>query len=235
LAFRRAKKIITISEATKNDTVSFFNVEPQKVSVVYPGFTRICDLNPDNVEIPVGQFFFFVGTLKERKNVFNIVQGFISFKKNNSDKPHKLVIAGKYNKRSGYIKKILKFIEKKNSQGDIIFLEHITDAQLSFLYKNAEALLFPSRLEGFGLPVLEAMDCGLPVITSNQSSLAEVGGDAAILVDPYDIDDIAQAIKKMATDNTLKQELISKGHTQAQKFSWEKAAKELLQVISKVS
>ena len=114
-------------------------------------------------------------------------------------------------------------------------MSHLHDGELSHVYRRAEALVFPTFIEGFGYPVLEAMDCGIPVITSNQSSLKEIGGDAAVLVNPHDPHDIAEAMRSIAETPGLRDTLIKKGKARAEQFSWHKACREMLDIIQKVS
>lgn len=227
-ALKRADKVIAISEVTKRDSVRLFNIKEDKISVIYPGFKKICSLEEKEIDTPKN-FFLYVGVIKKRKNLSNIVKSFYKFKENKKS-DYKLLISGKG--RGEYYEKIISFIKEKGLDKDVVFLDFVTDNELSFLYKRAKCLTFPSLLEGFGMPVLEAMDCGTPVITSNQSSLAEVGSDgSAILVDPYNLDNIAEAMTKIADNDSLRKELITKGYNQAKKFSWEKSAKELLNII----
>jgi glycosyltransferase involved in cell wall biosynthesis len=140
-----------------------------------------------------------------------------------------LVIAG--NGKGGYYEKIRSYVNKYSLEKQITFLGYVSDEEVSYLYKHAVALVYPSFIEGFGFPVLEAMDCGLPVITSTTSSLPEVAGEAALLVDPYSKDAITDALERLVRDKGLREELVKKGHEQRKKFSWEKTGKQLLSII----
>lgn len=233
IAFRRAQKIITISEATKSELMQLFGVSAQRINVIHCGFTRICDLQEKSVANIPKKYFFFVGTFKERKNVLNIVKSFALFSKKDPY-GYALVLAGKSSKSSEYMRSILRVIKKENIEDRVIFIGHISDNELVFLYKNATALVFPSLLEGFGLPVLEAMSCGVPVITSTVSSLPEVAGDAALLVDPYSIEEIAESMRVIIENESLRNELIKKGYEQIKNFSWEKAANEMTSIIRSI-
>lgn len=226
ISLRRAEAVIAISEATKTDLIKFFNVSEKKIRVVYCGFKKICQVAEKAVEAPA-KFFFFAGVVKERKNVFNIVKAFNKIQQNLAD--YFLLIAGK--DESKYAGLIKDYARKEGIEKRIIWAGYCVDSEVSYLYKRAVALVFPSLVEGFGFPVLEAMDCGLPVITSNLSSLAEVGGEAAALVDPKNIDEIAQAMRRVAVDSDWREKLVEKGRLWAQNFSWEKSAKEVLAVI----
>lgn len=227
-ALNKAEKIVSVSNATKEDIVKIFNIDSSKIKVVYNGFRDICNQPP--TAVPVEKpFFLFVGVIKERKNVLNIVKAFIEAKKGYNLK-QKLVIAGKGS--GNYFDKIKDLIDSSGLKEEIIFLGYVSDSQLVYLYKNADALIFPSLVEGFGFPILEAMSCGLPVITSNSSSLAEVGGDAAILVDPNSVQDISSAMVKIGQDEKLRTELADKGRERVKLFSWEKTAEEFYKILN---
>ena len=226
-SFKRADAIVSISEETKKDILKLFDVSKQKIKVIYPGFKKICSLPVREISLPE-YFFLYVGVIKERKNLFNIVKGFREFKR--SDKTDcKLVIAGK----SGgeYYEKVLEFIKSEKIESDVAFLGFIDDNELAIAYKKAIALVFPSLIEGFGFPVLEAMNCGLPVITSKYGSLAEVAGSAGILVDPYNSGEISGAMKKIYSDNLLRYEMSSKGIIRAEEFSWQRSAEKFINLF----
>ena len=225
-SIKKADKIIAISRATKEDIIKFAGIDEQKIKVMMLGFNRICALPEEKIETSQ-KFFLTVGVIKERKNVLGTVQAFGEFAKTNQD--FKLVIAGKG--QGNYFKRIKDFIKKERMADKAIFLDQVSDNQLCYLYKRARALVYPSFCEGFGLPILEAMDCGLPVITSNISSLPEVAGEAAFLIDPFDPNQIAKAMEKIAQDDKLRQYLSQVGRARAQEFSWEKTAGNFLEII----
>jgi len=223
LAFKRAKMISALSEATKDDICKFFKVERNKIITIYLGLPLINKLKPIPVEKLPKSYFFFIGTLKERKNVLRLIQAFAIFKKNTNN-DYKLVIAGKKSP-SPYVNKLEEVINNENLENDVIFVGHIpNDDQVAHLYKNATVFVFPSLVEGFGMPPLEAMSFDVPVITSNVSSLKEVVGEAAILIDPNDVGQIAQAMKIIVEDKNLRLQLIEKGREQIKKFSWDSSA-----------
>jgi len=142
-----------------------------------------------------------------------------------------LVVTG----RKGWLyKEILEKIQKSSSSQDIIFTDFIDDEDLPFLYSGAEMFLYPSLYEGFGLPVLEAMACGTPVIASNLSSLPEVIGEAGILIDPLNVEEIVQAMEKLSKDKRLQEELQKKGLERAKLFSWERAAEETMELYKEM-
>lgn len=235
LASKRAKRIISISQATKDEMVKFYKTDANKIEVMYLGINRICDLPQTKIEQSADDFFFFIGTIKERKNVLNIVKAFILFKKENSQYKHKLFLSGKYNAQSPYIQNILNIIKEAGQQDNIIFLGHVSDQEVSFLYHQARALVFPSLLEGFGFPILEAMSCGVPVITSDISSLAEIANNAALTVDPYDVQQITQAMQRLVDDEVLYQHLVQAGLKRAEGFSWDQTAQRFIQIINNLN
>jgi len=231
LSLHRSDHIIAISEATKKDIVKLFKISPAKITVIYCGFKKICAVPEKSVVLPE-KFFLFIGIVKERKNVFNIVKAFYEFQKKHSDVT--LVLGG--NASGPYYEKIAAYIKNKDFSDSVVWIGHINDQELSYVYRRALCLVFPALIEGFGFPVLEGMDCGIPVITSNQSSLKEVGGNgSALLVDPYNASDIAGAMERIVTEKGLQEELIQKGFKQAKKFSWHKTAQNMLALIKSLS
>lgn len=226
----RAKKVITVSDTTKQELIKLFGGDKEKIKTIYPGFKQICKTAEESTAEVVGPYFLYVGTLKERKNALSVVRAFSLYKKNRSDRS-RLVIVGKKNLANPYVRKLLEVVDREGIINDVIFTGHISDGQLSSIYKHAIALVFPSLIEGFGFPILEAMDCGVPVITSKISSLAEIGGDAALLVDPLNIGELEEAMKKIVDNEQLRKELISKGINRSKIFSWQKTAQELQQLI----
>ena len=226
-SLKAADLIISISEATKKEAIRLFGLPEEKIKVVYLGFEKVCEFFPPPTPKLPEKYFLFVGVIKERKNVHGVVEAFYKFKKATSA-PHKLIVAGWG--KGKYFERVKSLIKDNN----IILDTETRGERLSHLYKNAEALLFPSFVEGFGFPVLEAMSCGIPVITSNQSSLPEVAGEAALLVDPNNTDEMAEAMRKIAENPSLRPEIIRKGFEQIKKFSWQKTAKGYVDIIDKL-
>ena len=220
--------IIAISKATKNDVVDILGIPPHKVKVVYEALPKDIKKVQNNKLIAdikkkykiKNDFLLSVATLEPRKNLKRVILAFKEVKKIIPDM--QLVLAGKF----GWDQDIKKMMGKKPK--DVIFTGFIDrEHELSSLYSSASCFVFPSLYEGFGLPILEAMVCGCPVVTSNISSMPEVAGDAAVLVEPLEVESISHGIIKAIKE---KDTLIEKGFKQIDKFSWEKAARETLKV-----
>lgn len=232
---KKAKKVITISNSSKNDIIKYYKVRPEKVKVVHLGLKNLSMNAPsekDLKEFGVNQkFILFVGTLQPRKNISRLIEAFSRLPKEISS-DHQLVIIGK---KGWLYEDILSAPEKYNVKDKVVFLDYISDEDLPNFYRKAEVFVLPSLYEGFGLPVLEAMRYGCPVITSNVSSLPEAGGDAAQYFEPEDVDDIKKSIEKVLTDSALREKMIERGREHYKKFTWEKAAKEVLSAIEEVA
>lgn len=237
-SINRADKIITVSESSKNDIVKYLNVPENKIDVVYNGveynkFAKSYN-EEDNLRIREKyklpkNYILYMGTLEPRKNIESIVEAFKLFneKSDLKEKNFKLVIAGK---KGWLFESIFNLVETLKLQDDVIFTDYIDEVDKPIIYQMARLFVFPSIYEGFGIPVLEAMAASVPVITSNVSSLPEVAGDAAILVEPKDVKSIAENMHKILSDNDLRDKLICKGHIQAKKFTWEASAEKLYKI-----
>lgn len=228
-SLRRADGIAAVSESAKKDVMRFFGVPERKITVVYHGFKNICEIEPKGIELPK-KFFFFVGTLKERKNVINIVEAFSLLKKSHPELPHKLVLGGK--SEGKYYERLQDLVRKKGLEGEIVFAGYLNDSELSHAYRRAEALVFPSLVEATGNPILEAMACGLPVITSNIFGPAELAGEAGILVNPESPEEIARAMWRIVGDKEYRDILVRRGLEQVKKFSWDNLVPKMLALIN---
>ena len=236
-AAERSDLIITISESAKSDIIKHFNVDEKKIQIVTPGIDlqkysyNYTDIELENVrkkyDLPQN-YILYLGTIEPRKNIERIVKAFKNYKKEVKD-DLKLVIVG--NKGWKY-DNIMKLIESMGT--DIIITGYIDEEDKIPIYKLAQFFAFPSLYEGFGMPVLEAMAAGVPVVTSNVSSLPEVAGDAAILVDPLSEDEIFEAYKKIRSDSNYREEMIQKGYEQAKKYQWKYSAKKLEEIYDKI-
>lgn len=239
LAIMMSDMIIAISENTKRDIIRYYGVAEEKIKVIYYGvehgiFKPISDntiMESARQKYGIkGRFMLYVGDINTRKNTFRLLEAFHRFKKQH-DTPHKLVLAGK---KFGVHSDIEGIVSSLSLERDVILLGFIEQHDLPPLYNAADLLIYPSLYEGFGLPPLEAMACGTPVITSNTSSLPEVVGDAGITVDPTDVNSLAEAMFNIISDDGLRLELRRKGVERAKTFGWDRAARETLEVYKKV-
>ncbi|BAY40813.1 group 1 glycosyl transferase [Nostoc sp. NIES-2111] len=225
--------ILTISESSKRDIIEYLQVEPKKVYVTplasryYPNYlsTDTIEELEKNLKYDFSKpYLLFVSTIEPRKNINSIVTAFNLLKKK-SKIEHQLVLIGK---KGWSYKPIFAAIENSPWKSEIFHLDYLSDELVALFYARADVFVYPSHYEGFGLPVLEAMTLGAPVIASNTSSIPEVTGDAAILIDPGEPVQLAETILKVISDTQLRQELIFKGKERAKLFSWERTAKETL-------
>ncbi len=227
---RWAKKIIAVSENTKKDLMKLYNVPEDKIQVAYEGYKdnykfQITNAksNPnDQISKP---YLFFIGRLEERKSIVSIIETY-NILKEKYNIPHSLVLAGK----PGYGYEKIKF-KIQNSKFKIIELGFVDEAKKWELLSGAEVFLFPTLYEGFGLPILEAQSVGVPVVTSNVSSLPEVAGDSALLIDPKNPSEIAEAVQKILSNENKKKDLINRGLENVKRFSWEKCAQQITNVL----
>jgi len=234
---RRADAIIAVSECTKRDAIYFYNLPPEKITVIYEGVNpalRPVDapelIDQARVRYAHGQpFIFFLGTIEPRKNIPTLIDTLRVLRARGL--PHRLLIAG----RKGWLYRgVFEHARATGMENEIDFLDYVPDADLPALFAACDAFVFPSLYEGFGLPPLEALACGAPVVCSNTSSLPEVVGDAAVLVDPRDVGEIAAATECVIGDPSRRAELRARGIAQAAQFSWERAARETLQLYGRV-
>jgi alpha-1,3-rhamnosyl/mannosyltransferase len=233
-----ADHIITVSEYSRNDILNYFNLSEEKISVTPEGvdpvyFEHIPEkhLNKvlDRYQLKEG-FFLFIGTLQPRKNLERIIEAH-NLLPDDIRKNHPLVIVG----REGWcVEELLPKLMAKQEQREAFWLKYLPQDDVLALLKKAKALVFASLYEGFGLPVLEAFASRCPVIASNTTSLPEVAGDAAYLVNPLDVDAIKEALELFVSDSDIVSEKVELGVSQAQKFTWEACAKKTLDVYTKV-
>jgi glycosyltransferase involved in cell wall biosynthesis len=229
LSILRAKRILTISENTKKDILKYYP-HLKNIDVIYLGIPDYHSKNKVRPKIinENDRFLLTVGSITPRKNNLRTIQAFEAL----NDKDLKIVIAGDI--VPGQSEEVITYIKENNLSDRVIVTGYISDEELAWCYQNAEMLIYCSLFEGFGLPPFEAMQCGTPVIASNVTSIPEVVGDAALLVDPYSITDISNAINKVLTDNIYRQQLIDKGYAHHQRFSWDKTARETIKVFESI-
>lgn len=230
LSLAKAARIISISKATTDDIVTFYGVDRSRIDLCYVGYQDWKEYANEAppVDPSMKPYFFFAGKVKPRKNVHGLVDAFIAFKRRTRSDV-KLVIAGGCS--GDYYHGLVKKLEGAGHAGDVYFLGYVENPQMYALFSNALACVFPSLNEGFGMPIVEAMSFGTPVITSNISSMVEVAGGAALLVNPHDVESIADALGRIASDEALRNELIAKGIKRASEFSWPKAVHKYLAVF----
>lgn len=232
---KRARQIIAVSQATAADLQRYYNTPPEKITVIHeatswPQMTWTDQLVRARYPLP-NQYALYVGTLQPRKNLARLIH---AYHRLNQRQPLSwdLVLAGAGGWASAALAQVVTDLHLSDR---VHFLGYVPDEALSALYYGAQFFCFPSLFEGFGLPVLEAQLHGVPVMTANNSALPEIAGDAALLVDPTDVDAIAAAMLQLSQDEPLRQRLIAAGYENVKRFSWEKAAQETLAVLEKVA
>ncbi len=235
---RRADRIIADSENTKMDMIKHLSISEDLIRVIYPSghenFTA--DISRENIEklkerLGIQEkYFLYVGTIEPRKNLSRVIESFNHFIKDKQRSVrYQLVIVGSKQFAHGQVfKEILDRFG--TSLDDILFSDYLKQEELNALYCGAEALLFPSLYEGWGIPILEAMASGTPVLTSNVSSIPEVCGEAALKVDPYSTEEIRNGIECLAQDENCRKSLVMQGFEQIKKFSWKRTAEQTLEV-----
>ncbi|HAJ99867.1 MAG TPA: glycosyltransferase family 1 protein [Bacteroidales bacterium] len=233
---RKAERVATVSEYSKVDLEKTFKLPGGKIDVVYNGINPIFvplaeeDAMECRAETTGGvPYFVFVGSLHKRKNIENMLLAFDHFKSSYA-MPFKLIIVGEHMFGKSYLNATL---EGMRFSSDVVFLGRLYKENLHRVVASAHALLLVSHFEGFGVPIVEAMRCGVPVVTSNVSSMPEIAGDAALLVCPKDVSQISDAMLSLATNTELCNDLINKGFSVSAKFTWDKTAKRLWDSIMK--
>lgn len=235
LSIKRADHIIADSAATQKDLIELYRIKPEKISVLLSGvnecFRPIDDLTSiqDKYNLPEGPYIFSVGTVQPRKNYERVVDSLARLRAAKIDID--LVIAG----GKGWLEgPLYRKIEETGLTEHVHMLGFVHDEDLPALYSGANCVAFPSLYEGFGFPVLESMACGTPVITSNISSLPEVAGEAALMVNPKNTDELVYALRRVIEDQTLREKMIADGFQQAAKFTWQASAQSLVRIYREV-
>lgn len=235
---QKAQRIATVSEFSKQDIVSRYGISAEKIDVVYNGFSELFQpINDTEKEASQIQFangkpyFVFVGTLHPRKNIGRLIQAFEHYKTSGNYEQN-LVIIGR---RKWWTAEMENAYQNCSNKDSVIFQEAASQKAIAEAIGGAEALLYPSTFEGFGIPILEGMQSGVPVITSNLSSMPEIAADAALLCNPFEVKSIAEQLKKLQHEPNLRESLIEKGKKRAQDFSWDKTAKLLWESVEKVT
>ncbi|HTP09048.1 MAG TPA: glycosyltransferase family 1 protein, partial [Anaerolineae bacterium] len=217
---RTASHLLADSVATKRDLIDKYHANPDKITVAYPGLDPSIKRVDEPTEIArvkakyhiAGEYLLYLGTIQPRKNLQRLIDAFCQLPAAN----RQLLLAGK---PGWYSEQLL-----QHANDRVKFIGYIDALDKNALLSGATAFVFPSLYEGFGFPVLEALACGVPVLCSNTSSLPEVAGDAAVLIDPLEVDDITRGLNSITSNEGLRKKLIERGHQQAQKFTWQACA-----------
>lgn len=233
-AAKKADRIITISEFTKKDLVKTYNIDPDKIIVAHCAVdsrtfkkTRISSSIKKKYNLP-NRYLLYLGTVEPRKNITKLVKAYSSLPQAIKEQ-FPLVLAG----GGGWNDREIKYaIDRASKSSSIILPGYIEEDDIPALYSGAELFLYPSHFEGFGMQILEAMACGTPVITANNSSLPEVGGDAAYYVDDSSVESIKKGIEKLLSEPGLREVLVKRGKHQIKKFSWEKSAQKIIDALN---
>jgi len=254
--FKEAKKVIAVSKSTAKDLQEIFNLDAKKIEVIYHGIDQrffkkrtLSEIKKIKKKYNIQKdYLFFLGTLESRKNIMRIIEAYERFRdqlirplsntgkkikiSQNIFSKYQLVLAG----AKGFdFKKIKKKIADSEYKNDIILPGYVEADDLGALFGGASLFVFPSLYEGFGLPILEAMAKGIPILSSNISSIPEVTQNAAALVDPYNVAQIAQVMYTLLGDKNLQKKLITKGQTRVKNFTWEKCARKTLGVYMEIN
>lgn len=238
----RATRVLADSEATRRDLITRYRAPAEKIEVAYPGWDEALWRPVPQAQIAAvkarygiaGDYILYLGTLQPRKNLVRLVRAFARLLGSDlaqAENRLQLVLAG----QAGWLaQEVFEAVRRLGLGSAVVFTGYVADEEAVALMSGAQAFVFPSLYEGFGFPVLEAMACGVPVVCSNVSSLPEVAGEAALLVDPMDVDALAQAIQRILTDAALRERLVAHGYRQVTCFSWERCACQVKDVLEAI-
>ena len=232
-----AKRIATVSFYSKEDIARSFKISYDKIDVVYDGINQIFEPLTEEEKIKIAKriyrgiedYFLFVGALHPRKNISGLLNAFDAFKSETKNNIKMVIVGGEMHKTGD----IFETYENMRFKNDVVFTGRVTTRDLHDIFGGALALTFVPFFEGFGIPIVEAMTAGIPVICSNTTSIPEVGGDAVIYADPMKIDQITEAMIKLANNKELRKDLVEKGFIQKDKFSWDETARLLWQSVKR--
>jgi glycosyltransferase involved in cell wall biosynthesis len=237
---RRAAKILTLSEHTRRDVIDTYGIEPSRITAIPlaapdhfspVGDDRELQRVRHNYGID-GPYILSVGSIQPRKNLARLINAYALLRgKYTQTELPKLVLVGKC---AWLYDETLRAVEQTGVKDSVIVTGYAPETDLPALYSGALCFVYPSYFEGFGLPPLEAMKCGAPVIVGNKTSLPEVVGDAALTVDPFDVSSIAAAVERLINDSALRRELSVKGHKRAEMFDWRETARQTLEIYQQV-
>ena len=234
----KAKHVVTVSEFSKQDIVQQYKIAPEKISIVSNAareiFVPITYTEKENIKTQYAngnEYFLFIGGIHPRKNLMHLLKAFSVFKKRQQSNM-KILIVGRL---AWQYDTLIEQLKTYKYRDDIELLNYLQDDKLAKILAAAYALIYPSFFEGFGVPIIEAMQCGVPVIASNTSSMPEVGGNAALYASPTDVNELAELMMQLYKNETMRNQMIQLGFTQSAKFSWDESAKKLWQIIEGVS
>jgi glycosyltransferase involved in cell wall biosynthesis len=237
-AAHRSDCILTVSDASKRDILHLFNIPPEKIVVVYNAIDAHFSITPTPDAVARvreryqldHRFVLYVGNIKPHKNLVRLIEAFSELRTGDLEDVKLLIIGDEISK----LPALRHAVHRHKLHKHVRFLGYVPDDQLTVLYRLAAVFVFPSLYEGFGLPPLEAMASGTPVVVSNVSSLPEVVGDAAVLVDPHDIDSIVDGLRCVLTDPTRADDMRRKGLERSREFSWERSVARTLEVYKRI-
>ncbi|MFP4514643.1 MAG: glycosyltransferase family 4 protein [Parcubacteria group bacterium] len=239
-ALQNAKKIITVSHFTKKEIIDVYKTKAEKLSVVHNGYNNKLYRPIENKEEIEDvckkygleeKYFLYVGRLEKKKNTPNLIEALAILKENNPEVKHKLVLIG--NASHGY-DEVKYYIEEFDLDLEVIMLGWVAEKDMPYIYNGASAFIFPTRHEGFGIPVIQALACGVPTAISDIEVMKEVAGESALFFNPNEKNAISHAMYTLITDSKLAEDLRIKGLKRAKSFSWEKTARETLKLIKEI-
>ncbi len=237
-AARRSTRVLTVSESSKTDILRFVDLPPEKIDVIYNAYDERFGEEPSTEAVDgvreryqlSGEFVLYAGNVKPHKNLERLIEAFALVRQRGLDHVRLVLIGDDISKYAS----LRRAVHRHRLHGHVRFLGYLPDETLAVMYRLASVFVFPSLYEGFGLPPLEAMASGTPVVTSNVSSLPEVTDDAALLVDPYDPAAIADGLTRALTDAALRRDLRARGLARARQFSWEASARRIREIYGEV-
>ncbi len=238
LAARRATRVMTVSESSKRDILRFVDTQPEKIDVIYNAYDERFAIEPREEDVVRvreryqlhDEFILYAGNVKPHKNLERLIDALHLLRQRGLDHVKLVLIGDDISKYTA----LRRAVHKHQLHKYVRFLGYLPEETLAVMYRLASVFVFPSIYEGFGLPPLEAMASGTPVVTSNVSSLPEVAGDAAVLVDPYEPQSIADGIHRVLTDEGLRRDLVRKGIARAGQFSWEQSVRRIHAIYREV-
>jgi len=238
VATHRSTRVLTVSETSKRDILRYFRVPESKIDVIYNAIDERLEQPPSDAELTQVReryqlndpFVLYAGNIKPHKNLERLIEAFNTLRRGGLDHVKLLIIGDEISKYAT----LRRAVHRHKLHKHVRFFGFVPDRTLASLYRLASVFVFPSLYEGFGLPPLEAMAAGTPVITSNVSSLPEVVGDAAILIDPYEPDEIAAAMRRVLMDPAVREELRTRGLARVKQFSWERSVARVREIYGEV-